>query len=165
MGLGEIQPVHPAIPAPDGLVFEEERETVAPQPGTGLRAGGMRLQSATPEIRPDIRKPDLPRGGCPETVLGERSAGPPDDLDMRTLACGLPLGKRQEEWNAQQATHIPPDPELQRSTEPRRIWDRMMDLHGALDGLSFSKGTAIEARQSMHSANWGGVKKEAWDAD
>jgi hypothetical protein len=51
------------------------------------------------------------------------------------------------------------------STEPRRIWDRMMDLHGALDGLSFSKGTAIEARQSMHSANWGGVKKEAWDAD
>jgi hypothetical protein len=143
MGLGEIQPVHPAIPVPDGLVFEEERETVAPQPGTALRAGGMRLQSATPEIRPDIRKPDLPRGGCPETVLGERSAGPPDDLDMRTLACGLPLGKRQEEWNAQQATHIPPDPELQRSTEPRRIWNRVyLGLTLAELGKSVARATA-----------------------
>ncbi len=44
---------------------------------------------------------------------------------MRTLTCGLPLGKRQEEWTARQATVTPPDPELQRSTEPRRIWNRV----------------------------------------
>lgn len=125
MGLGEIQTVHPAIPAPEGLVFEEERETVGPVPGTALRAGGMHLQSATPDIRPDIRKPDFQRGGCPETVLGERSSSFPDDLELHSLSCGLALEKHQDEWSVLRVTHTPPDPELQRSTEPRRIWNRV----------------------------------------
>jgi hypothetical protein len=143
MGLERIQPVHPAIPAPEGLVFEEERQTVAPVPRTALRAGGMLLQSATSAIRPDIRKPDFPRGRCPDTVLGERSAGP-DDLNLRTLSCGLPLGKRQEDWIASRATHNPPDPELQRSTEPRRIWNRVyLGLALAQLGKTAARATTV----------------------
>jgi len=149
MGLGEIQALHPAIPAPEGLVFEEERATVAPHPQTALRAGGMHLQSATSAIKPDVRKPACPLGRCPDTVLGERAAGPPDDLDIRALTCCLPLGKRQEEWTAQRATHTAPDPDPQRSTEPRRIWNR---VYLGLTLAQLGK-TGVRATAGIQNAN------------
>ena len=125
MGLGDIQPAHPAIPEPEGLVFDEERGTVAPDPRTALHAGGMRLQSATAAITPGVRKPDCVLNRCPVPVLGEQSAGPSDELDLGALNCRLPIGKRQYVWNVCEAVHAPQNPELQRSAEPRRIWNRV----------------------------------------
>jgi hypothetical protein len=125
MQIGVIQPARLAIPEPEGLVLEEDRETVSPTPRQALQAGGIRLQAAAPLVASDLKRPESILDDSPAQVSSEDLLVIYSILKSSPLSCGLPHGRRQDEWNVQTAPHEPPDSELQRSAEPRRIWNRV----------------------------------------